>query len=117
MSSTKQRSGDSAEQFAARYLERQGLTIIERNYRCRGGEIDLIARDGPTLVFIEVRFRRSQTFGGARASIDTHKQRRILLAARHYLSGRREQACRCDVVLLDRLESDGIEWIRNAFGE
>jgi putative endonuclease len=108
-------AGRAAEALAARFLEREGLEIVARNYRCRVGEIDLIARDGDTLAFIEVRLRGSSAFGGAGASIDAAKQRRILRAARHYLAGRPDQACRCDVVLLDRLDAARVEWIRDAF--
>jgi len=117
MKTAPQRAGADAEELAARYLQDQGLAIVQRNYRCRAGEIDLVARDGETLVFVEVRLRRSEAFGGARASVDAHKQRRILQAARHYLAGRPDQRCRCDVVLLDRLDRRAIEWIRGAFGE
>jgi putative endonuclease len=108
-------TGRAAEELAARSLERQGLEILERNYRCRAGEIDLVARDGDTLVFVEVRFRGSESFGGARASVDRAKQRRILAAARHYLAGRPERPCRCDVVVLDRLDPARVDWIRDAF--
>jgi putative endonuclease len=115
--SPKQRTGAAAEQLAARHLESHGLAILARNYRCRGGEIDLIARDGATLVFVEVRLRGSEAYGGARASIDARKQQRVLRAVRHYLGNRPDQPCRCDAVLLDRLDGGAIEWIRNAFGE
>ncbi|MBI5923686.1 MAG: YraN family protein [Betaproteobacteria bacterium] len=108
-------SGERAEALAAAYLERQGLRILERNYRVRGGEIDLICDDHGCLVFVEVRLRTSSRFGGAAASITTTKQRRLILAARHYLSGRREQPCRFDAVLLSGLTDNDIEWIRNAF--
>ena len=75
-------------------------------------------RDGKTLVFTEVRMRKSNAFGGALASVDSHKQRRILAAARHYLSGQRGlPICRCDVVLLNSVSEQGIEWIQNAFSE
>ena len=117
MRTDKQRAGATAEELAARHLERHGLTILERNYRCRGGEIDLVARDGPLLVFVEVRLRTSGAYGGAAASVDLPKQRRVLHAVRHYLSRGAEQPCRCDVVLLDRLDSGAVEWIRDAFGE
>jgi putative endonuclease len=117
MTSERQRTGDAAEDIAAKFLERKGLAIVERNWRCRGGEIDLVARDGKTLVFVEVRLRGSAAFGGARASIDAHKQRRILLAARLYLAAHPDTAGRCDVVLLDRLDTTRIEWLRDAFGE
>lgn len=116
MSTQRQRDGGAAEEIAARHLARHGLVILDRNYRCRGGEIDLVARDGETLVFVEVRLRRSQRFGGAGASVDARKQARVLVAARHYLAGRGERPCRCDVVALDALDPARIEWIRDAFG-
>ena len=91
-----------------------GLRMLERNYRCRGGEIDLIMRDGETMVFVEVRYRRNQRFGGALGSITTSKQRRIVLAARHYLQKSRwPGACRFDVIGLSA-ESPP-DWIRGAF--
>ena len=113
----KQRAGAAAEDLAAAFLRRRGLTIVERNFRCRGGEIDLVARDGAALVFVEVRLRRSGSHGGAAASVDAAKQRRVLRAARLYLAGRGDVACRCDVVLLDALDPARVEWIRDAFGE
>lgn len=116
MTTTRQRDGAAAEDLAAAFLARRGLAIVERNYRCRGGEIDLIARDATTLVFVEVRYRRSRQFGGAGASVDARKQARILVAARHYLAQRGEVPCRCDVVALDALEPGRIEWIKDAFG-
>ncbi len=110
--------GREAEALALRYLERQGLTLISQNYRCRFGEIDLIMRDGHTIVFTEVRLRKSNAFGGASASVDRHKQRRILAAARHYLSELRgSPLCRCDVVLLSNLKDNDVDWIQNAFTE
>lgn len=117
MSTSRQRDGAAAEDLAAAYLARNGLAILARNYRCRGGEIDLVAREGATLVFVEVRYRRSQAFGGAGGSVDARKQARILLAARRYLAGQGDVACRCDVVALDALDPARIEWIRDAFGE
>jgi len=111
------RSGDSAEHLAAAFLERRGLTILERNYRCRLGEIDIVARSGALLVFVEVRARRSEAFGGAAASITTAKRRRIVAAARHYLAARKaEPACRFDVVLVRGAEQR-VEWLTDAFGE
>ncbi|MEZ5616140.1 MAG: YraN family protein [Rhodocyclaceae bacterium] len=104
--------GREAEAQAARHLERQGLKVLTRNYRCRGGEIDLVCRDGETLVFVEVRLRGNRNFGGAAASITAAKQRRIALAARHYLAGKPLPACRFDAVLLD---GETIDWIRSAF--
>lgn len=109
--------GNLAEALAADYLQRRGLRLLERNYRCRLGEIDLILADGPALVFAEVRLRSNLEFGGAAASITAPKRQRILRAARHYLSGRPERPCRFDVILLDALAPDRIEWIKDAFGE
>jgi putative endonuclease len=110
-------SGSLAETLGADYLQRRGLRLIARNYRCRLGEIDLILADGPALVFAEVRLRRNPGYGGAAASITSAKRQRILRAARHYLSGRPEAPCRFDVILLDALDPDRIEWIKDAFGE
>ena len=105
--------GAEAEQAAANYLIGRGLKLVERNFRCRGGEIDLVMRDGPTLVFVEVRARTGSGYGGALESITALKQARIVLAARHYLARHGQDApCRFDAVLLQ----DGrLEWIRSAF--
>lgn len=108
-------AGAEAEALAAAFLRRQGLRIVERNWRVRGGEIDLICSDQGTLVFVEVRLRKHAGFGGAAASITAGKRRRIILAARHFLAGKRECACRFDAVLLDGLSEANIEWIKNAF--
>ncbi|HKY01125.1 MAG TPA: YraN family protein [Burkholderiales bacterium] len=108
--------GPAAEDLAARYLQQHGLRLIDRNYRCRGGEIDLIMQTEDTLVFIEVRLRRSQRFGGAAASVDATKQARVIHAARNYL-GERDIPCRFDVLLMDDIDPARIEWIRDAFGE
>ncbi|HEY5293532.1 MAG TPA: YraN family protein [Burkholderiales bacterium] len=109
--------GNLAESLAADWLQARGLRLIERNYSCRLGEIDLILADGPALVFAEVRLRRNAAFGGAAASITAAKRQRILRAARHYLTGRPERPCRFDVILLDALDPGSIEWIKDAFGE
>ena len=105
-------TGSEAEEQAAQHLLRQGLKILARNYRCRGGEIDLVCRDGATLVFVEVRLRTHHGYGGAAASITPAKQRRLVLAANHYLAGKPLPACRFDAVLLD---GANIDWIKNAF--
>ncbi len=115
MTPNRREAGEDAERLAARFLEARGLRILEHNFRCRGGEIDLIAREGDTLVFVEVRLRAGRAFGGAAASVDARKQAKLLRAARYYLAGKPEQPCRCDVVALDRLAADRIEWIRDAF--
>ena len=83
--------------------------------QCRMGEIDLVLRDGATIVFVEVRLRTNPLFGGAAESIDRRKRARIVAAARHFLAGRPESPCRFEVVLLDRLDPPRIEWIRDAF--
>ena len=108
-----QATGGEAEDEAARFLIRKGLDIIVRNYRTRLGEIDLIAREGATLVFVEVRLRSSERFGGAAASVDARKRGRIEAAARHFLSRlRSEPRCRFDVITLGGAEAT---WLRGAF--
>ena len=117
MRQTSGSAGRQAEDLATRFLEKKKFRIIARNYRCRGGEIDLICRNGRTLVFVEVRLRRNSAFGGAAESITNSKQRRIILAAQHYLAAnvKTECACRFDCILLDGRTEDHIEWIRDAF--
>ncbi|HEX5357463.1 MAG TPA: YraN family protein [Aquabacterium sp.] len=116
---TKSR-GDEGEAKALVYLQDQGLTLVERNYRvargpsARGAEVDLImkARDG-TLVFVEVRQRASTDHGGAAATISRAKQRKCILGAQFYLMTLREwPPCRFDVIAID---GDAIEWIPAAF--
>lgn len=108
-----QAAGGAGELRAEEFLGRQGLAIVARNYRTRMGEIDLIARDGDTLVFVEVRLRSDPRFGGAAASITPRKRRRIVAAARQYLMRLpRVPPCRFDVVALDGGKP---EWLRGAF--
>lgn len=113
--STRQAKGAAAEQLAADYLQRQGLKHVERNFRVKGGEIDLICRDGKTTVFVEVRLRSNGNFGGAAASITAAKQARLILAARHWLLRHGDTPCRFDCILLDGLGQNNIEWLRDAF--
>ena len=109
--------GVDSETMAAAFLQGRGLTILVRNYRCRLGEIDLVARDGATTVFVEVRRRASSAFGGAAASITHAKRAKLVRAARHYLSSLRDvPQCRFDALLIEG-EPPRIEWIRDAFGE
>jgi putative endonuclease len=117
---TTKATGDGAEARALAHLLAQGLTLAQRNYRvargpnARGGEIDLILRerDG-TLVFVEVRSRRSSTHGGAAASVSATKQRSLILAAQHFLQTQRTvPPCRFDVVAID---GERIEWLKAAF--
>jgi putative endonuclease len=112
---TARRRGEAAEALAARFLAGRGLEIVARNYRTRLGEVDLVAREGEVLVFVEVRLRSWAAYGGAAASVDWRKQRRIVAAARHYLSRlRAEPRCRFDVLTIDGPQ--GVPaWIRGAF--
>ena len=116
-SALKPGSGQAAEDMAADWLQRKGLHLLTRNFRCKAGEIDLVLRDGASLVFAEVRYRSGSSFGGAAASITAKKRQRIITAARYYLMNKPDQACRFDVIVLDRLEPASIEWLRDAFGE
>ncbi len=111
--------GRAAEDLAAAHLAGQGLHILARNYRVAGGEIDLIARHGAELVFVEVRSRRSAAFGSAAESVTPSKRRRLLLAAQHYLLGlgqRTPPPCRFDVIsITGTLDAQHLEWLRDAF--
>ena len=114
--------GRRGEDRALAHLQAQGLELIERNYRCRAGEIDLIMRDGPLLVLVEVRSRSGSDFGSAAASIGRGKQRRFVLAAKHLLLTRpelRRMRARIDVVAIDPAPDPAnpsvLTWIRNAF--
>lgn len=107
-------TGAEAEALACRHLERAGLRVLSRNYRCPRGEIDLVMDDRGTRVFVEVRFRRSSRFGSPAESVDPHKQARLLAAARHYLLAHDEEPpCRFDVVAIT--PGDTVEWLRDAF--
>ena len=118
---TTKKLGDAAEKMALHHLERAGLRLIVRNFSTPGrggGEIDLIMRDTDgTLVFIEVRARRSSGHGGAAASVGFAKQRRIVLAARHYLMRLPKlPPCRFDVFCIDGIAPDvQVHWIKAAF--
>ena len=109
------RAGMRAEELCAELLRAAGLRVLARNWRCRHGEIDLVAEEGGTLVFAEVRYRRDQRYGGAAESITVAKRARLVAAARLYLMRRPQADCRFDVLLLDALEGGRIQWIRNAF--
>jgi putative endonuclease len=107
----KQIAGDAAEDHALHHLQQQGLTLVERNFRCKGGEIDLILRDQDALVFVEVRKRANTRYGGAAASITARKQARLVIAAQVFLQRyKTPPACRFDVVAFD---GDRIDWLRN----
>jgi putative endonuclease len=115
-------AGARAEDLCAGVLRAAGLRLIERNWRCRHGEIDLIAEERGTLVFAEVRMRSGGGFGGAAESVTAAKRARLLAAARLYLSRRpgarsSEPPCRFDVFLVDGGGAARVQWIRDAFGE
>jgi putative endonuclease len=110
-------AGSEAEDAALAYLKQAGLKLLQRNYRCRAGEIDLVMLDGDTLVLVEVRYRSSDQYGGAAASVTYWKQRRLITAARHLLMMRadlRRYPVRFDVIAISALRRD-IQWIKNAF--
>lgn len=109
--------GTAAETLALCYLEARGLTLETRNFRCRGGELDLIMRDGEYLVFVEVRSRRYARYGIPAESVTRAKQRRLLRAAALYLQRRHfDLPCRFDVVaILQPDDEPRIEWIQDAF--
>jgi putative endonuclease len=115
---TTKQTGDAAEVRAIAHLQANGYRILRRNYKVRGGEVDVIAQDGPTLCFVEVRSRRSTTFGRAEETVSPAKQRRIILAARHWLAGHPTKgACRFDVVSLngDGAGGEEVTLFRDAF--
>lgn len=108
--------GEAAESLAEHWCLRRGWRPVARNFRVKGGEIDLICLDGDTLVFIEVRQRRSDRYGGAGASITVAKQRKLVAAAQLFLQRHREHAsrpARFDVITLGR--DDDLNWIKSAF--
>ena len=109
--------GAQAENLAAQFLQHRGLKLLQQNYRCRFGEIDLILQDGDALVFAEVRLRSRGDFGGAAASINAAKQAKLVRTAQHYLATlAHTPPCRFDAVLLQAADGSGIEWIKGAFG-
>jgi putative endonuclease len=107
--------GNKAERLASVYLTQQGLKLVASNYHCRFGEIDLVMRDGKMLVFVEVRLRSSDGFGGAGMSITHAKRQRLARTAEHYLQQHGEAACRFDAVLMSKTDLANIEWVKNAF--
>jgi putative endonuclease len=117
---SRQLRGKAAENLAVAYLKAQGLAVLARNLRCKGGELDILCRDGTVLVVVEVRQRSSAQFGGALASVTRQKQRRIIHATRFHLQ-RHDDWRRCvlrfDVIGLDGLP-DGthrLDWVKDAF--
>ncbi|MEN1729137.1 MAG: YraN family protein [Pseudomonadota bacterium] len=121
MSAPQARLGEAGEREAESFLRRHGLTLLEKNYRCRGGEIDLVMRveeDGlEVLVFVEVRLRGAGAQVNALESVDRNKQRKLITAARHFLMENpswNEHPCRFDVVALDS-HRNRLMWVPAAF--
>jgi putative endonuclease len=118
MSRARQTLGRIGEDLACRELERRGYAILARRYRRRGGELDIVARDGPTLVFVEVKSREGRAFGEAAEAVTAWKRRRIVSLALDYMVRHRqlECACRFDVVsIYVGPEGTTIEVYQNAF--
>ena len=111
ISPDKQGIGSLAEEDALQFLLGSGLNLLERNYRCRFGEIDLIMLDGSELVFVEVRKRKNMDFGGAAQSVSHAKQSRLIKTAKHFLMKYRQvPPCRFDVIAI---EGDRCQWLKN----
>ena len=113
-----QELGTRAEAAAREYLQRRGLVLLDSNYRCRWGEIDLIMRHGEAIVFVEVRYRSHARFGGALASVDQRKQKKLVRAAQHYLQhgASPNTVARIDVVSCAPGEKGKlqVDWLANA---
>ncbi|NVN98904.1 MAG: YraN family protein [Geobacteraceae bacterium] len=111
--------GSRGEELAASFLERSGIKIIERNFRCKGGEVDIVAKDGNTIVFVEVKSRKSLAYGVPQEAVTPFKQRQISKAALTWLAKHKktDSPARFDVIaiLLDGSYSHKIEHIKNAF--
>jgi putative endonuclease len=112
--------GQLTESYAEQYLSKQGLTLIERNFHSRQGEIDLIMLDGDTYVFIEVKYRKSKEFGGAIAAVSASKQKKIKHCVTFYLHqsslNEYNTPCRVDVVALEgEITQPDVTWLKNAF--
>lgn len=109
-------NGSEAEDRALHHLQKRGLKLLSRNYRCRGGELDLVMRDGDTLAVIEVRSRSHPGYATAAESVDARKQRRIVLATQMFLVAHPQHdslPVRFDVVAFDG--ADRLDWITAAF--
>jgi putative endonuclease len=113
--------GAAAEDRAAVFLQDHGLSVIARNLRCKGGELDLVCLDGEVLVIVEVRLRSRADFGGAASSVTAHKQRKLIRATRYFWQREptwRTRIMRFDVVAMQIATPDAapkIDWIKDAF--
>jgi len=116
----QERLGRQGEDLACRELRRRGYAILARRFRTRHGEIDIVARDGDVLVFVEVKARSSRRFGGALGAVTARKQRQVIAIAQRYMArvGWAARPCRFDVVALhgDEGDSPAVTLLRHAFG-
>lgn len=111
-------TGDQAETLACNFLQCRGLTLVTRNFHCRGGEIDLVMRDSGTLVFVEVRYRRQTRYGRAAETVVKRKQVRIIRCAQYYIHCHHawNDAARFDVVSIEGEPGNlAIDWLKDAF--
>jgi putative endonuclease len=112
--------GQTVEAAACHYLQQQGLILLDSNYTLRSGELDLVMQQGDTIVFVEVRYRRTDRYGTPAETVTRSKQRKLLLAARHWLATHprhAQQPCRVDIMAARPGESGlQFEWITNALG-
>lgn len=120
MTSRRQAVGRRGEEAARAFLRRRGVRILAENFVCAAGEIDLVGRDGDTLVFIEVKARTSNAYGPPHLAVHLRKQRQIVRAAQWYLAERRmpEVPCRFDVLAVtfpEESETPRVDWVRDAF--
>ncbi len=111
--------GQWAEKLAEKYLIKQGLKLVERNYSCKRGEIDLIMWEQNTIAFVEVRYRENEQYGGGVESIDFRKQEKIRTTAMHFLQknhSHQDHSCRFDAVIINgKPDQPSLNWIKNAF--
>lgn len=113
-------TGKATEAFAKRYLQLQNLTIVEQNFHSKYGEIDLIMRDNATWVFVEVKYRKNNLYGGGLVAVTKSKQQKLRLCAKYYLQQKQlneyNTPCRFDIVALEGdIKAPKIEWLKNAF--
>lgn len=120
MKATHLTQGEDAEEACCHYLKSQGLKLLDKNFHCRYGEIDIIMKDSKTLVFVEVRFRKNDNYGGGLESITFNKQNKLRKTAELYLQqNSQHEFARFDVVSMSRSSQDDkrytFDWIRDAF--
>lgn len=111
--------GQQYEQLALCYLQQQGLSLVQQNFQCKAGEIDLVMREGATLVFVEVKYRANNAFGGALAAVSYSKQQKLLRSCRWYLQQHRlsNAPCRLDVLAIEGEAPYHYQWLKNAISQ